>query len=206
MNRSVSLILAAIVGGVVVGGVVWFSKPPPPPAPSANSATRPAPVEAPVATGNNEPGQATAPSQLPPWADGAGVVNHPASTSLASAISTSSRDPEKTRQRAALRARLHKLTADGRHPSIAELNDVLGDMERVEGSPVVAGVDIGALRQNLAAVDKLQKLSLELQTESQKPGGGDKQKIQDILAQLKQIQADMDLNIAVPTPAAAAQR
>lgn len=206
MNRNTSLILAAVIGGVVVGGVVWFSKPTMPPAPPASTASRAVPVQTPVALGKNVPVQATAPSQVPPWADGAGVVNGPASTGIASAISTSSRDPEKTRQRAALRARLHKLTAGGRHPSIAELNDVLGDMERVEGSPVVAGVDIGTLRKNLAAVDKLQKLSLELQTESQKPGGGDKQKIQNILAQLKQIQADMNLNAAALAPAPTAPR
>ncbi|MGA7296955.1 MAG: hypothetical protein WBW92_05555 [Rhodanobacteraceae bacterium] len=200
MTRSASLILAAVLGGVVVGGIVWVSKPDTVPVPEASQTSSPTQAKPPAPAASSA--QAPSASQAPPWADASGVAAAPSSISVASAISTSPRDPEKARQRAAIRARLHKLTANGRHATPAEMSQVLGDLERVEGSPVVAGVDIGALRKNLIAVDKLQNLSRELQAESQKPGGGDKQRIQQILVQLKQIQSEMNYNTtAIPAAA-----
>ncbi len=200
MTRSASLILAAVLGGIVVGGIVWVSKPDTVPVPAASQTSSPTAAKPPTPPANSA--QAPSASQAPPWADASGVAAAPSSISVASAISASPRDPEKARQRDAIRARIQKLTANGRHPTPAEMNQVLGDLERVEGSPVVAGVDIGALRKNLVAVDKLQKLSRELQTESQKPGGGDKKRIQQILAQLKQIQSEMNYSAATVRPAA----
>lgn len=207
MTRSASLILAAVLGGIVVGGIVWLTKPEPVTTPAVPQATSPLATKPPATLANTLP--APSPSQAPPWADSSGVVAGPSSASLASAISMSpSKRSEKARQRDAIRARIQKLTANGRHPTPAEMNDVLGDLERVEGSSALGGVNIAALRENLVAVDKLQKLSLELQAESQKPGGGDKQKIQSILAQLKQIQANMNYNVAAPvgTPAVTPRR
>ncbi len=204
MTRSTSLILAALLGGIVVGGIVWFMKPD-----ATNVSTAPQ-TAAPTASRPQVPATPTAPSagpsQTPPWADASGVAAAPSSISVAPAISLSPEDKEKARQRAAIRARILKLTANGRHPTPAEMNDVLGDLERVEGSPVIAGVNVGALRKNLVAVDKMQKLSIELQAESQKPGGGDKEKIQNILAQLKQIQAQMNYAITAAPSATPTQR
>ena len=196
MSRNVALILAAVLGGVVVGGIVWFAKPVVAPASQPARAPAPASTVAPITPGAIDAAQ----TQRPPWADASQDATGPSRTSVAGAISASSRDPGKAQEREAIRQRLVELTAGGRHPTPAELNDVLADLERNAGSPIVAGVNIGALRSNLAAVDKLQKLGLELQAETRKPGGGDKQKIESILEQLRQVQSGMDLGVAVPPP------
>ncbi len=206
MTRSASLILAAVLGGVVVGGIVWLTKPGAVYTPVPTHVVTSVQHTTPTASDSIVPIQTPTASQAPPWADGAGVMAGPSSTSIASAISASPRDPIKASQRDAIRVQIQELTANGRHPTLAEMNDVLGDLERVEGSPVVSGVNIGVLRKNLVAVDKLQKLALELQAESQKPGGADEQKVQDILEQLKQVQAGMNYNITAAAPAVTPQR
>ena len=197
MNRGASLVLAAVLGGVVVGGIVWLTKPEPVPATAPSRSAPAATASAAPVVDSRATQAASAPdSGTPPWADHTGGAGASSPANLGSAISLSPQDQAKATQRAALRARIQKLTAGGRHPTPAEMDSVLGDMQRMEGSSVVAGVDIEALRQNLANVQKLQRVSQELQAESQKPGGGDKQKIQALLAQLKQIQSNMNYNVA----------
>ena len=202
MSRAASLLLAALFGGAVVGGIVWLTRPAPVHVPTPARST-PAAVSPATQTAAN-PAMATpsgSNASAPPWAGRAGATGASAPTNIGAAISLSPADKNKARQRAALSARIHKLTANGRHPTPAEMSSVLGDMERMEGKSVIAGVDIQALRQNLVNVQKLQRVSQQLQAESQKPGGGDKQKIQDLMAQLKQIQSNMRYDIAKSGPA-----
>lgn len=208
MNRGASLVLAAVLGGVVVGGIVWLTRPAPAPVPAAApvpGTTQPASPGAPGGSGAAT--QTTSPSNadVPPWADRTGAVNGAAAPGIGAAISLSPADQEKARQRAALRTRIQNLTANGRHPTPAEMDSVLGDLERVEGKPVVAGVDLAALRQNLAAVQKLQRISQQLQAETQRPGGGDKKKIEALLAELRQVQAGMNYNVGKLPPAVPGQ-
>lgn len=207
MSRSTSLILAAILGGAVVGVIVWFARPQPA-MPSAPAVSQPSPVAAaPAVTAKPAAGAtASAPQpELPPWAAGAGGGTPAAGGGLAGALDRHPVDPGKAAGLARIRARMTQLTAQGRHPTPAEMNDVLGDLEKVEGSSVVAGVDIGALRQNLVRVDEMRKLGEELKVESQKPGGGDKQKVNRLLARLQQLQSQMNLNLTVASPATTAR-
>lgn len=115
-------------------------------------------------------------------------------------------DPQKTAARAAVRARLAQLTANGRHPTLAEMNDVLGQMERAEGSSVVAGVNLEAVRTNLVQVEKLRRLGKALQAEAQKPGGGDKQKLHELMRQMQQVEAQMRYDVSAAPPSTSALR
>lgn len=202
MTRGVSMLMAAVLGGIVVGGVVWFAKPAAT-SPAATPAQMPAPASTVVA--GAAPLAAATEAAAPPWAAGGDAVASVQAPGLGAAISAAPVDPVKAQARAALRTRLLTLTAGGRHPTPEEMNVVLGELQRIEGSSTIGGVDIGALRNNLGKVNEMQKLSAELTAQTQLPGGGDKQKIQQLLTRVRQLQSEMQLNVAV-APAATTPR
>lgn len=208
MTRSVSLVLAAVLGGVLVGGIVWFAKPA---APVASSTPPPSSVSAPVSAATaRTPSMAAggaAQTQAPPWAGAVdGSAGNLQPMGMAAAIHAAPVDPAKAKARAAIRARLAELTAGGRHPTPGEMSGVLADLERTEGSSAVGGVNIEALRNNLDKVSEMQKLGAELSAEAQQPGGGDKQKIEQILSRVRQLQSEMQSNIIVASPAPGQQK
>jgi len=193
MSRIAPMILAAALGGAVVGGIVWFTRPAPPATPAAapeTAAATAASAAAPAGAGQTAP---------PPWANADGSAG-----GLGAAIGAAPIDPKKAQARAEIRSRITALTANGRHPTPSEMNALLGDLERVEGSSVISGVNIGALRSNLVKVDEMQRLGMEMKAETEKPGGGNPQKVQEILARLQKLQSEMRLDITVPTPAPSA--
>ncbi len=189
MSRAAPLIIAAALGGLVVGGIVWFARPAPsaPPLPVADmQATNAAAVSTPSSTG--------AP---PPWAEPSAA---PAGADLGPAIRNTPTDPKKRAAREAIRTKILSLTANGRQPTPAEMNAVLAELERVEGSSVISGVNVGALRSNLSKVDEMQRLGMEMKNESSKPNGGDPAKLKDIMNRLQKLQAEMRTDIAAPAP------
>ncbi|HET6633218.1 MAG TPA: hypothetical protein VFG73_10990 [Rhodanobacteraceae bacterium] len=202
MNRGASLVLAAVLGGVVVGGVVWLAKPDAPAAAATAAPARPS-ASAPQTARATLPPSTPVQSQPPPWAASGAVT--PAPTGLAAAIRPKAIDPQRAQARAALRARLQRLTANGRHATLAEASSVLGELEKLDGSHL-SGINIAAVRKNLEQVGELQRVARELQAESQRPGGGDKQKIQDLLARLKEIEAGMQFNLTAAAPAPVTQK
>jgi len=188
MSRAAPIILAAALGGVVVGAIVWFARPAPPPQVAPVTAqTQEAAPAAPANTG-----------QPPPWAANG---NTSVGADLGPAIGPARGDPKKRAAREAIRAKILALTANGRQPTPAEMNVVLSELERVEGSSVISGVNVGALRNNLVKVDEMQKLGEQMKNESSKPGGGDPQKIKDIMARLQKLQSEVRLDISAPNPA-----
>lgn len=191
MSRVAPLIIAAALGGLVVGGIVWFARPAPP-APSAPVADMQVTGVTPVST----PSSAGAP---PPWAE---TSTAPTGADLGPAIKNVSTDPKKQAAREAIRAKILSLTANGRQPTPAEMNGVLAELERVEGSSVISGVNVGALRNNLSKVDEMQRLATEMKDESAKPNGGDQAKLKDIMGRMQKLQSEMRTDIAAPAPVA----
>ncbi len=188
MSRVAPIIIAAALGGVVVGGIVWFAKP----APTAPAA----PVSVEQTSAVAAPSNTGAP---PPWAGNSAA---PVGSDLGPAIGSANVDPKKKAAREAVRAKILSLTANGRQPTPAEMNTVLGELERIEGSSVISGVNVGALRSNLAKVDEMQRLGEEMRVESTKPNGGDPQKLKELMGRLQKLQAEMRTDIAAPiTPA-----
>jgi len=189
MSRATPLIIAAALGGLVVGGIVWFARPAPP-APPAPVADMQATGAAAVATPSNT-------GAPPPWAEPSAA---PTGADLGPAIRNTQADPKKRAAREAIRTKILSLTANGRQPTPAEMNAVLGELERVEGSSVISGVNVGALRSNLSKVDEMQRLGMEMKDESSKPNGGDPAKLKDIMNRLQKLQAEMRTDIAAPAP------
>lgn len=186
MSRVAPMIIAAALGGIVVGGIVWFARPAPTaPAAPINTVQAPGPVTV-------TPNSAGAP---PPWADSSAA---PTGADLGPAIRSTSSDPKKTAAREAIRAKILSLTANGRQPTPAEMNGVLAELERVEGSSIISGVNVGALRNNLSKVDEMQRLGMEMKNESTKPNGGDPKKLKDIMERLQKLQTEMRTDISAP--------
>lgn len=188
MSRIAPMIIAATLGGIVVGGIVWFARPAPP-APAAAPVVSAAPVTVSPTPASTGP--------APPWAGNTAPSS--AGNDLSAVFGATSADPKKNAARQAVRAKIASLTANGRHPTPAEMNVVLGDLERIEGSSIISGVNVGALRSNLVKVDEMQRLAEEMKVESQKPNGGDPEKSKQILARLQKLQGEMRMDIAAPT-------
>jgi hypothetical protein len=187
MSRVAPMIIAAALGGLVVGGIVWFARPAPPAVAQAPANTTQMP-DASITT----PANTASPA---PWADSSTA---PTGADLGPAIRSVSTDPKKKMAREAIRAKILSLTANGRQPTPAEMNAVLGELERVEGSSVISGVNVGALRNNLSKVDEMQRLGLEMKNESTKPNGGDPKKLKELMERLQKLQTEMRTDIAAP--------
>lgn len=193
MSRTVQIVGAAAAGGLVVGLIMWFARPVQSPAtPPSQAAVAAVPVESAAVTSVAAP---------PPWADSTatGPIVLPDLRSAAKA------NPQKQAAREAIRQKIAELTANGRQPTPAEMNVVLAELERVEGASIISGINVGAVRNNLIKVDEMQRLGEQMKAESTKPGGGDVQKLNAMLARIQKLQSEMRLDIAVPPPAAPVQ-
>jgi len=91
--------------------------------------------------------------------------------------------------------RLAAMTANGRTPPIHELDTLLADMQRSQGSNEIAGVDIAALRENLRRADEIQKLAKEMEKLVQQPKP-DMPRVQMLLAQIQQLQAGIKVDVS----------
>lgn len=204
MNRGLLVLLAAVCGGLVVGLVMWLAEPTAT-APKA-AAVKPA-IPATVLPSSSTAadaamaGKQAAPThqQLPPWARN--LRSTPSATPLPASAAMSA----KQHQLAAVQARLQELMRRG-NPSVAEVDDVLADLIRVQGNTVIGGVDLAALRNKLAAVTELQRIAGQLKAETQKPDGGDKHRIKQLTDQLKALQPRLRGSVLATGPAPAGSR
>lgn len=132
-------------------------------APEASSPAVAAPpvVSAPVAVAP------AAPPVPAPWERPAGIDAGPATARAAGAASASTdkeaaaRD-ERMRALEKVSARLQALRASNRADP-AEVDKALGDLERIQGSSVVGGVDLSVVRASLRAATRMQELQKEIE-------------------------------------------
>jgi ABC-type cobalt transport system substrate-binding protein len=109
-----------------------------------------------------------------------------------------------------LQSRFNEISASGKAPDIGEVDRLLGELAEIQGGSVVAGVDLGVLRQNLRVAKEVQTLVKELQEESKKPNP-DQQRVLEITKELQQIQGKLNIHVmssegatgTVPLPPAA---
>lgn len=99
---------------------------------------------------------------------------------------------------AAIQQRLQRLAASG-HPDVHELDSVLADLQRNQGSAVVAGVDLQALRDNLARSQHIQDLAQQMQALAASPSPETTPKLQALMAEIQRTQSQMQpIGAAVP--------
>jgi hypothetical protein len=197
MNRKQFIIISALGGAILVAlcVLIWKLSVPASSAQTAADATVPASmntagsVVAPKAIAAPQLGTGvgvgTAPRELAPWEK----TNLPGGAPRISNLSGADADKAKSYQ--ILQAKLAAMTAGGKTPAMKDLDAVLADLQKINGSTDVAGVNLSALRNNLARADEIQRLGKEMQALSQAPGKQDLPKIQSIMAEIQKQQAGM---------------
>ena len=94
-----------------------------------------------------------------------------------------------------LQAKLVTLSAGGNTPKAKDLDAILAELQQINGSSEVGGVNLGALRNNLARAEEIQRLGDQMQAISQAPGKQDLPKIQRLMAEIQQQQAGLVMDI-----------
>lgn len=90
-----------------------------------------------------------------------------------------------------IQQRLQALVADGRQPTPSEVDLVLADLQKNQGSNVVAGVDLQVMRDNLAHTNRIAKIAKEIQGIAANPAKGDELRIAALVAEMQRRQGAM---------------
>lgn len=173
-----------------VGAYLWLGSPQQSPAPQALSAPAAAPARSlPPAPRSAEPPSAPpSTAGTPPWlAPQADRAPTPAG--------------KQEQELARIQARLAEMSTVGKADP-REVDGLLAELQRIKGNEV-GGVNIAALRDNLAKAQEIQRLAAELDQMAHRPNP-DPRQVQDLVARIQKLQAGMRLDLAVP-PAAGAK-
>lgn len=132
-------------------------------APEASSPAVAAPpvVSAPVAVAPAAP-PVPAPWERPAGTDAGPATARAAGTASASTDKEAAARDERMRALEKVSARLQALRASNRADP-AEVDKALGDLERIQGSSVVGGVDLSVVRASLRAATRMQELQKEIE-------------------------------------------
>ena len=90
-----------------------------------------------------------------------------------------------------IQQRLQALVADGRQPTPSEVDLVLADLQKNQGSNVVAGVDLQVMRDNLAHTNRIAEIAKEIQGIAANPAKGDELRIAALVAEMQRRQGAM---------------
>lgn len=113
------------------------------------------------------------------------------------------RDAEKQKRLAelqAMQADLLRQIQEGKQPDTRQVDATLARLQELEGSPIVAGVNIPAVRHNLEKAHQLQQLAQEMEREAKKPGGPDMNRLNAQMAQLQRLQSQLRTDVSVNQP------
>lgn len=92
-----------------------------------------------------------------------------------------------------IQAELQALSAGGRTPQPKELDAVFEKLERYNGSSQMGGVDLQLIRKNLQAAARIQNLSEQMKPLAADPTPENVQKLQALVAEMREVQATMDV-------------
>ena len=96
-----------------------------------------------------------------------------------------------------LQARLQALSSN-KQPTPREVDALLADLQKNQGSNVVAGVNLQTLRDNLARTERIQQLAQEIQALAASPTADTPSQLQPRLDELQRLQAAMTSNVTAP--------
>jgi hypothetical protein len=192
-----SLRSTAVAGVLCIAAVLllWYVMRPAEPVRDVAPRAVPAPGPAAIAPGTTAPAAPT--TGAVPWAT-------PAPSGAASNDEIAKRQNQ-SRELDAMRDDILKSMREGKQPDPKKLDAALARVEAAAGQNVVSGVNIDAVRNNLAIAQKLQVIAGELDAESKKAGKLDTDRLRALAAQVQQLQSQMRVDVSAPaTPAKAA--
>jgi hypothetical protein len=183
-----TILVGVVLCLLLMAGALWYvsqSQEPvrtaqPRPAPALR-ATAP-PVAPPVA----------APPSAAPW------TATPGPAGVASNDAMAARERQ-SQELDAMQADIAKSMREGRQPDPQKLDAALAKVAAAAGQSVVNGVNIDAVRNNLAIAQKMQALAAELDAESRKPGKLDTDRLRALVAQVQQLQSQMRADVSAPS-------
>lgn len=229
MNRGVLIGLAVGIGAIMVGAALWMrgesaavSGLPQPASPSVSSSPYAQIPGAPASPASASGPHGAVPGTVPPGASMAGAAGSsvqpgrmpgtPEATAPwltsdgarapapgAAPAVRAGREGAPTLEQ--IQERLQGLLASPR-PDVREVDAVLADLQKNQGSKVVAGVDLQAVRDNLARSERIQQVALEMQALAAKPGPDVPAQLQARMAEIQRLQAGMNATISAPAGAA----
>lgn len=95
----------------------------------------------------------------------------------------------------ALQGKMATMTAGGRTPQAKELDTILAELQQINGSTEVGGVNLSALRNNLARAEEIQRLGKQMQLIAEAPGKQDLPKLQSLMAEIQLQQAGLVIDV-----------
>jgi len=95
----------------------------------------------------------------------------------------------------ALQGKMAALTSGGKTPQAKDLDIILAELQQINGSTDVGGVNLTALRNNLARAEEIKRLGSQMQQIADAPGKQDLPKLQRLMAELQQQQAGLVTDI-----------
>ena len=191
------VIVAGVVCLVLMGAAFWYvtdSQQLMATAPAAAPAGNPA-----AAATQVQPGGTATPSA--PWASASASPANVASEAMVAR-------ERQARELDAMQADIAKSMRDGKQPDPRKIDAALAKVEEASGQTVVGGVDIEAVRSNVAIAQKMQVLAAELDAESKKEKL-DNDRLRALIVQVQQLQSQLRVDVsatAAPSKAAATPR
>ncbi len=129
------------------------------------------------------------------------LANAPSSVDVVTGQEDQNTRAKKITRLKEIQKKFQALSADGKTPDIREVDRLLGELIEIEGSPIIAGVDLSVLRNNLQVAQEVQTLAKALENESKQPSP-DEKKIAAIVEQMQALQKQLRTDImakSVPT-------
>lgn len=168
----------------VVAASLWFAWQQPAAVPQRPTSTPSAVTLAPPSASPRtaEPPVAPSAGGTPPWL-------------APQARSAAAPTRDKEQKLAQIQARLAALGSLGKADP-REVDALLAELQQLEGNEV-GGVNLLALRDNLAKAQEIQRLAAELDQLAHRPNP-DPRQMQDLIARIQTLQAGMRLDMAVP--------
>ena len=190
--KSAKLLTLVLAPVVLAAGAYWLL------ASSSDQAAlqpigtpAPAPVEAAPAI-EVDPTVAVPMPSPPPWmTSGMAIDASPAPDAASAERAAKAESYQK------VQAELVALTANGRQPSLAEVDRVLGRIVEVEGREQVAGVDLGAVRRHMAIAAEMQQIAEEMSTLSQQDAQGNAARLQKLVERMGELRDELVASPAV---------
>ena len=101
----------------------------------------------------------------------------------------------KARAYEALQGKMAALTSGGKTPQAKDLDTILAELQQINGSTEVGGVNLSALRNNLARAEEIQRLGKQMQLIAEAPGKQDLPKLQSLMAEIQLQQAGLVIDV-----------